>query len=174
MFESALDDGDMFNKFRDFLVEDLDNCYPMLSEFRDDIHHINIPRKKYTTKKFFSDKLITFIYSTPTKFCKTEKIKGISLSTTFIENVKTIMDNSTHIHHSHITGEIIRYSHSFCNLKFRENHYKIPVIAHNLFRFEFFFLLKGLRAGFWKTRDINVGDKNPTDKSFASIGNLGP
>ena len=104
VFESALDHGDMFNEFGDFLVEDLDNCYPMLSELRDDIHHINIPRKKYTSKNFFSDKLITFIYSTLIKFCKTEKIKGISLSTTFIENVKTIMDSSTHIHHSHITG----------------------------------------------------------------------
>ena len=34
-----------------------------------------------------------------------------------------------------------------------------------------FFLLKGLRAGVWKTRDIAIGEKNPTDINFASVGN---
>ena len=59
----------------------------------------------------------------------------------------------------------------FCNEKTRENYFKIPVITHNLFRFDFFFLLKGLRSGVWRTRDIIIGGKNPTDTNFASIGN---
>ena len=53
----------------------------------------------------------------------------------------------------------------------RENYYKIPVIAHNLFRFDFFFLFKDLRASVWKTRDMVIGGKNATDINFASIGN---
>ena len=52
-----------------------------------------------------------------------------------------------------------------------ENYYKIPVIGHNLFRFDFFFLVKGLRASVWKTRDICIGGGNPTNINFASIGN---
>ena len=34
-----------------------------------------------------------------------------------------------------------------------------------------FFLLKGLRADVWRTKDICIGKKNPTNISFASIGN---
>ena len=92
------------------------------------------------------------------------------MSKNFIENVKGIMNNRTHVHHSHITGEIIGYTHSYCNQKVRENYPKITVIANNLFRFDFFFLLKGLRAGVWRTRGILIGDKNPTDISFENIG----
>ena len=81
------------------------------------------------------------------------------------------MNNNTHIHHSHVTGGIIGYAHSFCNMKVRGNNRKITVVAHNLFRFDFFFLLKGLRTGVWRTGDINIGGKNPTDISFANISN---
>ena len=34
-----------------------------------------------------------------------------------------------------------------------------------------FFLLKGLRSGDWRTRDIIIRGKNPSDINFASIGN---
>ena len=63
-------------------------------------------------------------------------------------------------------GEIIGYSHSYCNQKNRENYFKILVVAHSLFRFNFFFLLKGLKAGVWRTKDIKIGGKNPTDKFY--------
>ena len=53
----------------------------------------------------------------------------------------------------------------------KENKTKISVIAHNLLRFYFFFLLKGLRAGVWKTRDTCIGGKNLTNINFANIGN---
>ena len=81
------------------------------------------------------------------------------------------MRNKNHIHHSHIAGEIIRYAHSHCNYKVKENKTKISVVAHNLFRFGFFFLLKGLRAGVWRTRDISIGGKKPTNINFANMGN---
>ena len=50
------------------------------------------------------------------------------------------------MYHSHITGDIIGYAHSYCNLKFRENEDQISVIAHELFGFDFFFLLKRHKA----------------------------
>ena len=70
-----------------------------------------------------------------------------------------------------MTGNIIGYAHTFCNKKVRENYYSIPVIAHNLFRFDFFFFIKGVRSSVWQTTDINIGEKNPTDINFATIGN---
>ena len=74
-------------------------------------------------------------------------------------------------HHSHVTGEIIGFARHYCSEKVRENYFKIPAVAHNLFKFDFFFLLKGLRSGVWKTKDINMGRKKPSDINFASIGN---
>ena len=56
-----------------------------------------------------------------------------------MNNLKEIMNNKTHIHHSHISGEIIGDAHSYCNYKVREKKLKISVVAHNLFRFDFFF-----------------------------------
>ena len=52
---------------------------------------------------------------------KTDKVKGTPISEKFIENIKGILNNKTHIHHSHISGETLRYSHSYCNLKVRKN-----------------------------------------------------
>ena len=105
------------------------------------------------------------------RFCRTYKVKGIPLSKNFIEYLKGIMNNKTFTHHSHITGEIIGYAHGFCNAKARENKYKITVVGHNLFRVDFFSLLKDLRAGVWRTEDLNIGGKNPTGISSGNISN---
>ena len=84
------------------------------------------------------------------------------------------MRNKTHLHHSHslISGEVFGYAYSYCNQKRREKQSKISVVAQNLFRFDFFFfLLKGLTAGVWRTRDISIGGKNLANINFANIGN---
>ena len=170
MFERALDNGDMSDEFKNFMMEDLENVYTTLSEVKEDIDHIAIS-KRSIRKIHFLDKMIAFIYSTLVKFCKTNKIKGIPMSKNFIENLKGIMKNTTHIHHSHITDEIIGYAHSYYNQRVRENYPKITVVAHGLLRFDFFFLLNGLKAGVWRTRDTFIGGKNPTDMNSANIGN---
>ena len=81
------------------------------------------------------------------------------------------MSSNTHIHHSHVNGEIIGYSHSYCNQKVTENKSKISVIAHNLFRFDFFFLLKRIHASIWRTKDISIGGKNATNINYVDIEN---
>ena len=48
---------------------------------------------------------------------------------------------------------------------------KISLVAHNLFRFDFFLLLKRLRVSIWKTRDFSIGGKKPTKINFADIRN---
>ena len=93
--------------------------------------------------------------------------EGISLSEKFIENIKGILNNKTHIHHLHISGKILGYSHSYCNLKVRENKKTNQGhIAHKLFRFDFVFFLKAIKAGSRRTRDIGIGGRNPTDIIF--------
>ena len=74
------------------------------------------------------------------------------------------------VHHSHISGNIHGYAHDFCNRKVKELHNQpISVIAHNLFRFDFFFILKGLRLSVWRTKDLNMSGKSIRNMSYASI-----
>ena len=54
-------------------------------------------------------------------FSRRYKVKGVPLSKSFIENLKGITKNKVNVHHSHVTGEVIGYTHSYCNLKVREN-----------------------------------------------------
>ena len=75
------------------------------------------------------------------------------------------------IHHSHIAGDIICYPHSFCNLNVRENKKQISVIAHNLFRFEFYLKKKGIRLGSWRTTNISLGGTNLVNINFPNIAN---
>ena len=88
------------------------------------------------------------------------------------ENVHKLLNVKIHLHHSHVTGEIIGYSHDFCNWIVRENRDVISCIAHNFFKFDFYFLLKNIRLSVWRTKDINIGGKNLTDINFASIDNF--
>lgn len=160
-FETALQDGVINDEIRDFMVEDLGETF---SDLRKDIEKTVVPKKPFSNRfptfsKLFSDKVITFLYSNLMSFCRTWKVKGIPISKNFIENFSSILKNTQCIHHSHIAGEIFGYSHTFCNEKVRENYYKILVAAHNLFRFDFFFMVKLLRARVWKTRDIVIGGK---------------
>ena len=170
--ENAPDTGGMSEEFKNFLLEDFNNQYSTLREIKDDINHIVLPKKLFFENKFdFSDKIICFIYSTLMKFVRTNKVKGVPLSKTFIENLKGIIKNKVHVHHSHVTDEVISYTHSYCNLKVRENKSKTTVVVHNFFKFDFFFLVKRLRAGVWRTRDIKISGKNPANISFANIDN---
>ena len=172
LFEKPFNDDDICDEVRIFLTEDLDACYSTLKELKFNILHVSVPTKAFSSKKIsFSEKLFVFLYSSMIKFCRTNKVKRSPLCKNFIENLKRIMTITIQIHHSYITGKLVGYAHSFCNAKVRENYHKVTVIAHNLFRFDFFFLLKGLRAGVWRTRDLTIGGKNPTDINFTSIGN---
>ena len=112
------------------------------------------------------------MYSHAIRFKPTDKVKGeFPLSSKFLSNMVGIVRNQRDFHHSHVTGKIIGYAHSFCNLKCRENYYTIPVLVHNQFRFDSFLILKGLRPSVWETTEIAIGGKNPTDVNFAIIRN---
>ena len=158
--EKAIEDCDICSEVRSVLVEDLNDCYSTLNELREDIYHVSVPKKKCSSKNtLFSEKIIALLYSTMVSFCRTDKVKGIPLAKNFIENVRETLNNT------------IGYSHSYCNHKGRENYFKVLVVAHNLFRFDFFFLLKGLRTAVWRTKDIKIGGKYLTYMNFSIIAN---
>ena len=75
-----------------------------------------------------------------------------------------------HLHHSHVTGEILGYAHDFCNKKIVElEKVEIPCIANNLFGFDFWYFMKGLSTTSWCSKELSAGGTNLTNLIFASI-----
>ena len=136
----------------EFFQYDLNDEFRHLGEIRDAIDKFKVVRK--FGKCDYIDKTISFVYTNIMNLKNSEKGKTLIFSGTFIDNFKGLMYSKTNIHHSHITGEIIGYSYSYCNLKVRQNKDKVRMIAHNLFRFNVFFFLKGIRASSWRTREV--------------------
>ena len=168
-----------FEKFEDF-VESRDNIGDLFDEkepkqmkdIKNIIKKIDIPERPYAKKEsIFKDKIVAFLYAKFIDFVETDKVKGVPISHKSISNIIAILNYTSFIHHSHITGEIVGHAHTFCNEKVRENYYTISVVAHNLFRFDFFFFMKGIRLSVWQTTDFNIGGKNPTDINFMTTGN---
>ena len=82
----------MSEEFKNFLLEDHNDQYPTLREIKNDVNHIILPKKPFCANKFdFSDKIIRFIYSTLIKFLRKNKVNGVPLTKTFIENLKEII-----------------------------------------------------------------------------------
>ena len=112
------------------------------------------------------------MYITAINLLPTDKVKGdFPLSEKFLSNMIAIIKDQRVIHHSHVTGKIIGYAHDFCNEKIRENYFIIPAIAHNQFRFNFFFYLKGIKPSVWETKQISISGKNATSINYAIIKN---
>ena len=93
---------------------------------------------KIKDQKFY--KTIGIVYERVMDFLLTDNIKGVVISENFSSNVENLIKWTTVIHHSHITGDVVGYAYSCCNLKVRENKNESNVVAHNFFGFNFFFL----------------------------------
>ena len=49
------------------------------------------------------------------------------MSDKFLQNLYHVHPNKPIIHHSHVTGKIVRYAHEYYNHQVRENYFTIPV-----------------------------------------------
>ena len=99
---------------------------------------------------------------------KFDEIKTVTTNA-FMINLRRIINYKVHIHHSHVTGEIIGYAHDFCNWKIRENNILIPLIGHHFLGFDIYYMLKGYRSSVWGTNDFKMGGANLTNMNFANI-----
>ena len=113
---------------------------------------------------FFYDCLIDF----PT--CKFNELKTITTKGMF-EKFCRVINSKVHLHHSHVTGEIIGHTHDFCNWKVRENKNEVPLIGHNFLGFDIFYMVKGYISCCWGTKDFSKGGTNLTNVNYANIPN---
>ena len=90
--------------------------------FFEDIEKVqikNFPRK-YPSENL--KQIIVFVYMNVMKFPSPQYfIPNIVTKAFFKKNINNIMEGKVNLHHSHTTGQIMGYSHSFCNLKVRED-----------------------------------------------------
>ena len=63
------------------------------------------------------------------KFLQNKFEFEIVVTNNLFENIHKLINVKVHLHHSHVTGEVIGYAHDFCNLKVRENKDVISCIA---------------------------------------------
>ena len=76
-----------------------------------------------------------------------------------------------HLHHSHITGRIIGYSHDFCNTTVVEKASPdIPVTAHNFFGFDLYYFIKSYISSPWCSKSLNIAVNYLTHINFSNIG----
>ena len=134
----------------------------------------NVEVKGYTNSKVpkFTLKLYAFVYERVMKFPFSQfECNTVTTANLFL-GVHRIINGKIHLHHSHVTGEVKGYAHDFCNLTVRENYDVVPCIAHNFFRFDMFFLLKGIRLSVWRTDELNIGGNHMVDINYAQIDNF--
>ena len=121
-----------------------------LSQSRGEVYKFNL--KVYA---FVYDKIIFLPHS---------DIEYDTLTTdNFFVHVNRLIKGKVHLHHSHITGKILRYSHDFCNASVIEKtRSEIPFVAHNFFGFDIFYYLKTYIASAWCSKKPNIGGTNLT------------
>ena len=120
-----------------------------LEEIQKDIENMEIKNIiKNTSYKIsrFNLKLYIFVYDKLLEFPKSDITYDTITFNNFFKNVNQIFKVKIHLHHSHVTGEILGYVHDFCHLRVRENKTEFVVFAHNFFGFDMYFLLKEFRA----------------------------
>ena len=93
-------------------------------------------------------------------------------SNKFFIHIHRLVKGKVHLHHSHITGEIIGYTCDFCNKRVIEkSNEEIPLIAHNFFGFNLFHFLKTYVAAAWCTKKVNIGGNHLTRANYGNINN---
>ena len=172
--EDSLKTLNDFNEcFHDELIDFINENFEEIDNFNDLkelISEVKVKSKSKISK--FNMQIYAFFYIEIMKFPNTFFESKAFTTNELFDFVHKLINVKIHLHHSHITGEIKGYSHDFCNWIVRENRDVVSCIAHNFFKFDFYFFLKNIRLSVWRTKDINVGGKNLTDINFASIDNF--
>ena len=160
-----------YEELNEFILENCEDCNDF-NDLKEKNLESEVKSKQKSVIPNFNLKLYAFFYQKVMCFPTTDFECDTVATNNLFESVHKLLSVKIHLHHSHVTGEIIGYTHDFCNWIVRENKDVVSCIAHNFFKFDFYFLLKNIRLSVWRTKDINTGGKNLTDINFATIDNF--
>ena len=161
---------DLSTVVREFLETNFSDCD--MSFIKEQILETEIKNVEKTNKKSVPKiylKVYAYLYDELFCFPINGELDCITSDKLFI-HVHNQIKQKLHLHHSHITGEIKGFAHDFCNTKVVElESVEIPAIAHNLFRFDYWFFLRGYSTTAWTTKELSAGGNNLTNLNFSSI-----
>ena len=86
----------------------------------------------------FNLKLHAFVHDELVEFPESDITYNTVTTNNFFRNVYHMIKVKMHLHHSHVTGEILGYVHDFCNWRVRENKTEFVVFTLNFFGFDVF------------------------------------
>ena len=152
----------------EYIKENLD--VQNFKELKELISEVKVKSTSKISK--FKIQIYAFFYKDMMNFPNTSFESDAFTTKNLFQFVHKLINVKIHLHHSHITGEIKGYVHDFCNWIVKENKDVVPCIAHNFFKFDFYFLIKNLRLSVFRTKDVNIGGNNLTDINYASIDNF--
>ena len=148
--------------YADDSIDELKNCI-MQTEIK------NALKSSYDKVPKFDFKIYAFVYNLLVRFPVTDIQYETFTTDSFLIHVHRLIKIKVHLHHSHITSKILRYTHDFCNLRVKENIFQIPVIAHNLFGFDLYYFIKGYVTSAWCSKELKIGGNNLTHINFSNI-----
>ena len=120
----------------------------------------------------FNLKIYAFVYDNLIFLPKTDIEYDTITSDPFFIHVHRLIKGKIHLHHSHVTGQILGYAHDFCNTTVIEKTKpEISFIAHNFFGFDIFYFLKTYVATAWCSKKLNIGRTNLTHVNYGVIDN---
>ena len=173
--EIELKSANIFSDIEDELLQKfIDYCdayeYDVGELVEEEIKKFDVKHNKTIKMPKFTLQLYSFSYDSLMHFpeVKFDEIKTVTTKD-FMIFLYRIINYKVHIHHSHVTGEIIGYAHDFCNWKIRENKNVILLIGHNFLGFDICYMVKGYRSSVWGTNDFKMGGTNLTNMNFAAI-----
>ena len=120
----------------------------------------------------FNLKIYAFVYDSLIFLPKSDIEYDTITSDKFFVHVHRLIKGKVHLHHSHVTGEILGYAHDFCNtILIEKTRAEIPFVAHNFFGFDIFYFLKTYVATAWCSKKLNIGGTNLTHVNYGIIDN---
>ena len=123
------------DNFIDFCIEKCEDCDDF-NEMKEAIKDIPINNKQRSKILKFVLQIYAFIYQRTMDFPRGSfDYKTLTTNDSF-DSVHKIINVETHLHHSHITWNIIGYAHNFCNAKVHKNE---DMYCSQFFHFDMFF-----------------------------------
>ena len=133
------------NSYKDFsecpfyeLIEFIQEHLTEITDFdelKERISETEVKSKQKSKISKLTLKIYSFFYQKIMSFPMTNFEHETVTTYNLFEDVHKILNVKIHLHHSHVTGEIIGYTHDFCNWAVRENKDIVSCIAHNFFKF---------------------------------------
>ena len=161
-------------------IEDLDD--PIMVDFMngcscETFNELSFSISQHKVKNVFIQKknkkeeiqTISFVYQQVFNFPGNNDEIKVFVSKNSFDSVLNILHSDCDLHHSHVTGKIIGYTHNFCNQKVRENKKRLQPLR-TTFSYLTFFVMKDLRLCVWRTKNLNIGGKGINNPNYLNIG----